>query len=160
MSAHELILDAALAAAEDLSRDVLALPMDGSIDDRSPIGVGEEFVSVALVNDTVAMQIGFVADRSVFTEIARPMLGLEPSDPIAAQDVVDATSEAVNIMAGNFKTRIDASYPSLRLGLPLVTVDNPRNEQPKWVKSIRKPITIGSNPASLVVALSEKRSNS
>jgi len=157
MKRDEFVLDAAFAALGDLCTEVLDLPFSSTPLARAPLGVGGECVSVALVNDDIALQIGLAADRLVLCELVRPMLGAGPTDVLEPQDVIDAASEAVNIMAGNFKTRINNTFPSLRLGLPLVTVDNPRNEQPKSVTLLRVPVMLGQLSASLIIAFREEK---
>jgi CheY-specific phosphatase CheX len=79
------------------------------------------------------------------------MLGVGPDCSVEQQDVIDAVSEAVNIIAGNFKTHINDTYPALKLGLPLLAVDNPRNEHPKGQTFMRIPLVMGELRASLVV---------
>lgn len=155
MSNINLVIEAALEATADLGRDVLGLEVTSSHLSLPPFAVGRELVSVALVNECTAMQVGIAADRAVYTELVRPMLGMGPDEVPSQQDVIDAISEAVNIIAGNLKTRIDSTFRSLKLGLPFVTVDNPTDRHAKWVEFIRKPLLIGGHGADLIVIVKE-----
>ena len=81
---------------------------------------------LALVGTGDQAQIGIAGDRPTCDGLARALLGFEPDEDMSDDDLVDAMSEIVNVVAGGLKTRIAERQPGLSLGLPVFFKGQPR----------------------------------
>jgi hypothetical protein len=85
---------------------------------QEPLGV-ESGATLALVGDSVQVQLELLGDREPLTCLARGLMMMEPDEPLDWEDAVDAVSEIVNVLAGGLKSDLIERIPSLRLGLPV-----------------------------------------
>lgn len=114
-------------------------------------------VSVGLVNESVAMQIGLTADGAGRELLTRSLLGFSPEDAVSEQDVADALAEVANILAGGVKTRLNDQYPALKLGLPIWSVLGPGIRQASRVEKAEQPLCVGGNSVVLTVRMESRK---
>jgi len=98
-----------------------ALRFDGSVkpepamkEPGMPFGA---YISIA--GDLASMHLGLSATQQGCRTLARSLLGMRANTAITDEEVGDAVSELMNIIAGKVKSRVFERDPSLRLGLPM-----------------------------------------
>lgn len=74
---------------------------------------------VALVGDKCAAEIGICTETASSDRLAMMMLGFGEGEELDEETVGDAICELANILAGLVKTRVAATIPGFRLGLPV-----------------------------------------
>jgi hypothetical protein len=85
--------------------------------ENPPPGTAGAYLS--LVGPSGGVQIGLASSPDGCQMLSRAMLSLEPgAGPLGAEEVADAVSEIVNILAGAVKARVRDRLPTLQLGLP------------------------------------------
>jgi hypothetical protein len=114
-------------------------------------------VSIALVSDSVALQLAVCAPGNSCEALSRALLGMEEGEDIGSEDVADGIGELTNIIAGGLKSRLDKAYPALKLGLPVWNSQVPEPCQ-KSTDVGCVPASIGDHPVTLTV-MREARSS-
>lgn len=149
----EASLDALVDAADELAA---SLGFDGVTvlghDEAVELPAWSSYVP--LVGDNVALQVGISADDAARRGIAAALLGLE-ADEVDPEDAIDAVGEAVNILAGQVKTRLVEVEPSLKLGLPMF-VEGHVLVTPSFAQAVAH-VQLGTVPVSLVALRHRKR---
>lgn len=76
---------------------------------------------LALVSDSVSVQVGIVSSREGCKAISGAMLCMEAEEleTLSNTDVADTVGESINILAGMVKTCMAERYPALNIGLPI-----------------------------------------
>ena len=74
---------------------------------------------ISLMSETASVHLGLTATKEGGQTLARSLLGLHPTQPVSDQEVGDAVSELMNIIAGKVKSRVSERDPSIQLGLPM-----------------------------------------
>jgi len=74
---------------------------------------------ISILSESASLRLGLTAAPEGCQMLARSLLGLHPTQPLADKEVEDAVSELMNIIAGRVKSRVSESDPSLQLGLPM-----------------------------------------
>ena len=75
------------------------------------------FISVA--GDDASMHLGLSTTQEGCRALARSLLGMRSAVAITDEEVGDAVSELMNIIAGKVKSHVSDRDQSLRLGLPM-----------------------------------------
>ena len=75
------------------------------------------FISIAA--DSASMHLGLSTTQEGCRALARSLLGMRTAVAITDEEVGDAVSELMNIIAGKVKSRVSDRDQSLRLGLPM-----------------------------------------
>ena len=113
-------MSAAVTSAEELA--TVALGFDGAtfVGKRDTMPLNVKSAVVALIGDTASVQLAFAATESGCQQLARALLSMEPDeDDLPEDDMVDAVSEVVNIMAGQVKRIVGGADSTMKMGLPL-----------------------------------------
>jgi hypothetical protein len=151
----ETVLEAASAATNNVCETVLMLPFEHVPPSQEDCAKKESLrqISIALVNEDVALQVGLVTGWDVCAGLARTLLCLSEEDEIGDQDVTDGMGELINIIGGTVKTHLNDNYPSLKLGLPLISL--PDGHQPRTVKVSQQWLSIGEHRLQLTAMMQE-----
>jgi CheY-specific phosphatase CheX len=147
-------LDAMIEAFEETATSMMGF--EGATVDRVFDTVPDRWAGswLALVGSGDQAQVGIAGDREACDGMARALLGFEPDEEIADDDVVDAMSEIVNVVAGGLKTRIADRQPGLTLGLPVFFRGQPRLT-PQLECAVAE-VTVGEYSACLLVVRPSK----
>ena len=159
MIGMEQVLKATADATVEFGDTVLAMEVQTE-PENLPAGLAElkhSEVSIALVNDAVALQIGVCAPDVACTALSKALLGIPEDEEITEDDVTDGIGEVANIIAGGLKSRLDDDYPALKLGLPVWSIpQHGKHRKTTDVGSV--PMSIGDNPVTLTVMRQERTS--
>lgn len=148
----ETSLDALVDAADELAA---CLGFDGvTLLGTEALALAPWGAYVPLVGDNVSLQVGLSAGEAARAGIAGALLGMAP-DEVDPADVVDAVGEAVNILAGQVKTRLVDVEPTLKLGLPMF-VEGHILVTPSFAQAVAH-VELGPVPVSLVAVRHRKR---
>jgi hypothetical protein len=74
---------------------------------------------IAIAADSASMHLGLSTTQEGCRALARSLLGMRTAVAITDEEVGDAVSELMNIIAGKVKSRVSDRDQSLRLGLPM-----------------------------------------
>lgn len=74
---------------------------------------------ISIMSDTASVHLGLTSTEEGSQALARSLLGLHSTHPVSDQEVSDAVSELMNIIAGKVKSRVSERDPSVQLGLPM-----------------------------------------
>jgi CheY-specific phosphatase CheX len=74
---------------------------------------------IAIAADNASMHLGLSTTQEGCRALARSLLGMRTAVAITDEEVGDAVSELMNIIAGKVKSRVSDRDQSLRLGLPM-----------------------------------------
>ncbi len=154
MSAIDPVLEAALQSTKDLCVTSMGLDVTAAERPDPPEATAElhRRVSIAVGSEKVTLRLSMIAGMETCTTLAKALLGAGEDEEIDGEDVVDGVGEMMNIIAGGVKEQLNASYPSLKVGLPLWSGD-PVEPCPRTALSETRPILIGGNPVQLRVML-------
>ncbi len=83
-------------------------------DPGAPYGA---FISIA--GEQASMHLGLSSTQEGCRAVARSLLGMRTAVAITDEEVGDAVSELMNIIAGKVKSKVSDRDQSLRLGLPM-----------------------------------------
>lgn len=103
---------------------------------------------MALLAETVSVQIGIAASNEHCQILAKRMLGMEPDEELPESDTADAIGEMVNIIAGTVKSVMAGYGYKLRLGLPMYV--HGRVDVPKQVESAHVEVKMDAMPINLI----------
>ena len=143
-------LDAAVTSAEELA--TVALGFDGAelIGKRDDFPTELRSAIIALVSDTISVQLGIASTKEGCQHLARALLAMEPDeDDLPEDDVADAVGEVANIVAGQVKSMMGSADSPIKLGLPLFI--SGRFDHPDNVETALADIRVGSVPVTLIV---------
>ncbi|HTN51308.1 MAG TPA: chemotaxis protein CheX [Anaeromyxobacter sp.] len=116
---------------------------------ESPPG-GYQGAYMGLVAPTGAIQIGVAADEGGCQDLAKRLLGMDPTEPdLPAAEMADAVCEIVNIVAGGFKTRVRDRAPALQMGLP--TFFRGPAQPTEHTAVVVAEVRLGSMPAAVLL---------
>jgi len=74
---------------------------------------------VAMISMQECLNIGLSAAQDGCEMLSRALLGMEPDEELAVEDIHDAMGEIVNIVAGGVKRKLIEDIPTLKIGLPV-----------------------------------------
>lgn len=144
MNSPELWLNAAVDAVNDFVS--MGLGEEGAqalINDSSPVENLKMLSGSSLVlscsNEQI--EIGLLADPQNIKMITQKMLSLSPEEGVDKEQMSDALNEALNIISGGIKSRLnDKADGGIVLGLPKF-IDNP--QEAYRVAQLLQYITVG-----------------
>lgn len=116
-------IHAAAEAAHDFSGQMLGLDESDNVYDIKRV---YDDVSDSLPGSCIALscgedliEISFLSQEEVLTKIGRLMLVMSPEEELRREDMMDAIKEAINIISGGVKCRLNNEVTGgILLGLP------------------------------------------
>ncbi len=150
MRTAEEWLNAAVSSAEELA--TVALGFDGSefVGKRDNFPLNSKSALIALVSETVSIQLGVAATEESCQHLARALLAMEPDeDDLPEDDVADAVGEVANIVAGQVKTMMGEADTPIKLGLPLFITG--KFDYPEDVEIALADVRVGPVPVTLMI---------
>jgi len=115
-------MEIAFQSVDEIAKTALLL--DGAQLDRSERDTSVDAFGAIVpldVNDgESSFYLGIRAGVPTCKTLACALMGMDDLDDIADEDVQDALGEVANLVAGNFKARVDRFDIDARLGTPVV----------------------------------------
>lgn len=81
---------------------------------------GDSLLSTITFNGQIEGCFGFCCSRASANAVAASMLGLDPDDEVAKQDVNDAMGEIVDMVMGSIKSEVP-TFQNVQVSIPTVT---------------------------------------
>jgi hypothetical protein len=110
---------ALLESLKELATGMLFLSEPELIKVTDSIPPSIKGAQVAMVSMQECLNIGLSSDREGCALLSRSLLGMEPDEELAPEDIQDAMGEIVNIVAGGVKRKLIEEIPTLKIGLPI-----------------------------------------
>ncbi len=106
-------------SVQDLAEDMLggATVAANAQKQEMPSALLGAFIQVVCSEGPVLL--GLTGSTENCEGLARLMLGMDPTEPIAELDAFDAIAEIINIVAGSLKTKLAGTVGNIELGLPV-----------------------------------------